>query len=328
MTKEQLQERIIQIKEKINWVKQEVHKKIVWQDNLIEAILIGIFTQWHILIEWVPGLAKTMTVSTLSNIVDLDFKRIQFTPDLLPSDLIWTEIYNPKTWWFDVKKWPIFTNLLLADEINRSPSKVQSALLEAMAEKQVTIWNETFKLEEPFVVLATQNPIEQWWTYQLPEAQLDRFLMKVDIDYSSKDIEKEIYKKINWDFDEVEINNILTKNEIIDIKNIVKEIYVSENIFDYVSNIVDSTRNPDNYWLGNIWKYILYGISPRWWIWLIMSAKVIALFNWRSFVIPEDIKKVALWVLSHRLVLSYEALSDEVSSKDIIEKILSSIEIV
>lgn len=328
MTKEQLQERIIQIKEKINWVKQEVHKKIVWQDNLIEAILIGIFTQWHILIEWVPGLAKTMTVSTLSNIVDLDFKRIQFTPDLLPSDLIWTEIYNPKTWWFDVKKWPIFTNLLLADEINRSPSKVQSALLEAMAEKQVTIWNETFKLEEPFVVLATQNPIEQWWTYQLPEAQLDRFLMKVDIDYSSKDIEKEIYKKINWDFDEVEINKILTKNEIIDIKNIVKEIYVSENIFDYVSNIVDSTRNPDNYWLGNIWKYILYGISPRWWIWLIMSAKVIALFNWRSFVIPEDIKKVALWVLSHRLVLSYEALSDEVSSKDIIEKILSSIEIV
>ena len=191
---EKLLEQIKLTGEKLEKVKNEIHKKIVWQDDLIDNILIWLFWKWHILIEWVPGLAKTMTVDTISKVIDLKFNRIQFTPDLLPSDLIWTEIYNPKTWEFAIKKWPIFNNFILADEINRAPSKVQSALLEAMAERQITIWNDTFKLEEPFIVLATQNPIEQAWTYRLPEAQMDRFMLKIDVDYANIEDEKEVYE--------------------------------------------------------------------------------------------------------------------------------------
>ena len=314
--------------EKINNVKNEVHKKIVGQEDLINTILIGLFGKGHILIEWVPGLAKTMTVDTISKVIDLKFNRIQFTPDLLPSDLIWTEIYNNKTWEFTIKYGPIFTNMVLADEINRAPSKVQSALLEAMAEKQVTIWNETFKLEEPFIVLATQNPVEQAGTYKLPEAQLDRFMMKIDVDYADKNIEKDIYKKLNTDFYGVKLEKILTKQEVLDIQKLLKEIYVSDNIYDYVSSIIDATRNPENYNLSNIKKYIQYGISPRWWINLIQWAKVVALMEWRSFVIPEDVKLLANKTLAHRLVLSYDAIADGVSSKDIIDEVLKSVKVV
>jgi len=324
----QLKEKIENISTKINKVKNEVHKKIVWQDDLINGILIWLFWKGHILIEWVPGLAKTMTVDTISKVLDLKFNRIQFTPDLLPSDLIWTEIYNPKTWEFSIKKWPIFTNIVLADEINRSPSKVQSALLEAMAEKQVTIWNQTFKLEEPFIVLATQNPVEQTWTYNLPEAQLDRFMMKIDVDYADKETEKNIYKKLNTDFDEVKIEKVLSKEDIFEIWNTLKNIYVSENIFDYISKLIDATRNPEKYNLENISKYIQYGISPRWGISLLNAAKVVALMNWRDFVLPEDIKEIWEKTLAHRLVLTYEAIADEIDKKDIIKEIFNKVSIV
>ncbi len=325
---EQLLEQIKLTGEKLEKVKNEIHKKIVGQDDLIDSILIWLFWKWHSLIEWVPGLAKTMTVDTISKVIDLKFNRIQFTPDLLPSDLIWTEIYNSKTGEFNVKYGPIFTNMVLADEINRAPSKVQSALLEAMAEKQVTIWNETFKLEEPFIVLATQNPVEQVWIYKLPEAQLDRFMMKVDVDYSDKSIETDIYKKINTDFYDVQVEKILTKQEVLGIQTLLKQIYVSDNIYDYVSSVIDATRNPKNYDLDNLDKYVEYGISPRWWISLIQWAKVVALMNGRSFVIPEDVKQIASKVLSHRLVLSYEAIADRVNAKQIINKILENIEVV
>jgi len=324
----ELKNQINVFKEQIEKVKEQVHKKIVGQEELIDSILIWLFWKGHILIEWVPWLAKTMTVDTLSKAVDLKFNRIQFTPDLLPSDLIWTEIYNPKTWEFNIKKWPIFTNIVLADEINRSPSKVQSALLEAMAEKQVTIWNETFKLEEPFIVLATQNPVEQAWTYKLPEAQLDRFMMKTDVDYAEKEIEKEIYKKLNTDFYTTKVEKILTKEDVLNMQNILWKIYVSDNIYDYVSSIIDATRHPEKYNLKEIKKYIQYGISPRWGISLIDGAKVLAGINGRDFVLPEDIKQLTKKTLAHRLVLTYEALADNISEKEIINKIVNKIAVV
>ena len=316
---------LTQAYEKIQELKNQVHKKVVGQDDLINSIIIAILWKGHILIEWVPGLAKTLTVQSIAQVMDLKFNRIQFTPDLLPSDLIWTEIYNQKTGEFIIKKWPIFANLILADEINRSPSKVQSALLEAMAEKQVTIWNQTFKLDLPFTVLATQNPVEQAWTYQLPEAQLDRFMMKVEVDYQDKNTEKEIYKKINSGSENIKLEKVLTKEEIFQIWNILNQIYVSENIFEYVSKIIDASRNPQNYKLNDIAKYIQYWISPRGWISLIAAAKVNALMNKRDFVLPEDIKNLAHKVLAHRLILTYEAIADQVSAKEIIDKILDTI---
>ena len=324
-----LQEKIDFYKSKIEDLKKEVHKKIVGQDELIEAMLIALFAKWHILIEWVPGLAKTLTVDTFSKTLNLWFNRIQFTPDLLPSDLTWTEIYNPKSWEFTIKKGPIFSNFILADEINRAPSKVQSALLEAMAERQITIWNDTFKLEEPFIVLATQNPIEQAWTYRLPEAQMDRFMLKVDIDYAQKEDEKQVYKRLMWDFEEIKINKILGKKDIKEIGNLLKEIYISDAIYDYVTDIIDATRNPDNYkWLEVVKKYLSYWISPRWWIALLAWARVLALMNSRDFVIPEDIKQIAPKILSHRLVLSYDAVADNIKPQDILNKILENIKVV
>ncbi|MDQ7009764.1 MAG: AAA family ATPase [Candidatus Gracilibacteria bacterium] len=326
---EVLQEQINIASDKIRDVKNEIHKKIVGQEDLIENLIIGLLAKGHILIEGVPGLAKTLTVDTLSKTLNLGFSRVQFTPDLLPSDLIGTEIYSPKTGDFSVKKGPIFNNFILADEINRAPSKVQSALLEAMAEKQITIGNETFKLDEPFIVLATQNPIEQSGTYRLPEAQLDRFMMKVSVGYSDKETELEMYKKINSDFDDIKIKKILNKKDIKDIQKLLKEIYVSDNIFKYVTDIIDSTRNPENYGnLEQIKKYLSYGISPRGGIFLISAAKVVALLNKRTFVIPEDIKKIATNVLSHRLVLNYEAISDDITNEKIIDVILKNIKVV
>ncbi len=323
-----LEQKVSHYSKKIDEVKQEVHKKIVGQEELIESMIIALLAKWHILIEWVPGLAKTLSVDTLSKTLDLWFNRIQFTPDLLPSDLTWTEIYNAKSGEFLIKKWPIFNNFILADEINRAPSKVQSALLEAMAEKHITIWNETFSLEEPFIVLATQNPIEQTWTYRLPEAQLDRFMMKINVEYPSKDKEKEMYKKVEWDFEDIKINKILDKKDIKEIWEILKEIYVSDNIFEYVTQIIDSTRNPWKYNLWDLEKYISYWISPRWWLSLISWAKVLAFLNNRTFVIPEDIKYLAKKVLAHRLVLNYEAVVDEVNNEKIIEKILENVKVV
>lgn len=319
------EQKVIESSNKIKDLIAEVHKKIVGQDELIKSMIIGLLAKWHILIEWVPWLAKTLTVDTLSKALDLGFNRIQFTPDLLPSDLIWTEIYNAKTWEFMIKKGPIFNNFILADEINRAPSKVQSALLEAMAEKHITIWKETFDLDEPFIVLATQNPIEQAWTYRLPEAQLDRFMMKVNVDYADKQTEKEMYKKLNNDFEKIKIDKILNKKDIKEISKILSEIYVSDNIYDYVANIIEETRNSTN---TKIKQFISYWISPRWGLALISWAKVLALMEWRTFVIPEDIKNIAKNVLSHRLVLNYEAVVNEVNSEKIIDYILENVKVV
>lgn len=322
-----LQTLVDESSKKIDLLVEEIHKVVVWQDNLIKSLIIWLLAKWHILLEWVPWLAKTLTVDTLSKSLDLWFNRIQFTPDLLPSDLVWTEIYNTKTWEFLVKLWPVFNNFILADEINRAPSKVQSALLEAMAEKQITIWEKTYKIPEPFIVLATQNPIEQAWTYRLPEAQLDRFLMKVLVTYPQKQDEVEMYKKINSNIIET-INKIFTKDEIFSLQNLVGKIYVSDKIFNYSYDLIDATRNPENYGLDEIKNYIEYWISPRWWLSLISCAKVVALFNSRTFVIPEDIKFVANSVLSHRLVLTYEAVANDITQDDIIDMIIKKVNVI
>lgn len=319
-----LEKNILDASQKVKELKIEISKKVFWQDDLIEKTIICLIWGWHILLEWMPWLAKTLTISTLSKCVDLGFNRIQFTPDLLPSDLIWTEIFNIKNSSFDIKKWPIFNNFILADEINRAPSKVQSALLEAMAEGSITIWKETFVLEKPFLVLATQNPVEQSWTYKLPEAQLDRFSMKVKVDYPSFEQEKEMYKNVVYD-DKKEVNKILSKQDIFHLQDLVEKIYISDAIFDYVSKIVDATRNPENYWLKDLKKYINFWVSPRWWISTLRAAKALALIEWRSFVIPEDIKKLVKNTLCHRLILSYEAIVDEIDEEYIIEQIISKI---
>lgn len=319
-----LEKDIYEASQKVKELKMEISKKVFWQNDLIEKTIICLIWGWHILLEWMPWLAKTLTISTLSKCVDLGFNRIQFTPDLLPSDLIWTEIFNIKNSSFDIKKWPIFNNFILADEINRAPSKVQSALLEAMAEGSITIWKETFVLEKPFLVLATQNPVEQSWTYKLPEAQLDRFSMKVKVDYPSFEQEKEMYKNVVYD-DKKEVNKILSKQDIFHLQDLVEKIYISDAIFDYVSKIVDVTRNPENYWLKDLKKYINFWVSPRWWISTLRAAKALALIEWRSFVIPEDIKKLVKNTLCHRLILSYEAIVDEIDEEYIIEQIISKI---
>ncbi|MDD3794052.1 MAG: MoxR family ATPase [Candidatus Gracilibacteria bacterium] len=321
------QENIINSYEKIKKIKTELSKKIVGQENLIDSLLIGLFAKGHILVEGVPGLAKTLTVDSLSKTLDLGFNRVQFTPDLLPSDLIGSEIYNTKTNNFEIKKGPIFNNFILADEINRAPSKVQSALLEAMAEKHITIGNDTFFLDSPFIVMATQNPIEQAGTYKLPEAQLDRFMLKVNVSYPNCDDEKTMYKKILTQEVE-EIERVMTKKEIFEIQDLVSKIFISDSIIEYVTNIVDATRNPEKYDISNLKKYISFGVSPRAGLALLSASRVVALMNNRSFVIPEDIKSIANSCLSHRIVLSYEAMADDISENQIVQNILNSIDIV
>ncbi len=307
--------------ERINRVMDEISKRVIGQDRLIKDLLICLLCKWHILLEWAPGLAKTLSVATLAEVVSLKFNRIQFTPDLLPSDLIGNRIYHPDTKEFSVKKGPIFSNLVLADEINRAPSKVQSALLEAMAERQVTIWDETFKLDKQFMVLATQNPLEQDGTYSLPEAQLDRFLLKTIIDYPSEAEEIEIMKKYSID-DIQKIEKILKKIDIEILQQEISQIHVDENIYIYVKNLVFCSRNDEE-----IKQYLLYWASPRASIALIKVAKANAFMEWRDFVIPEDIKCMLKWVLRHRIILNYEAIADWVTPDMVIEIILNKVEI-
>lgn len=307
--------------ELVNKVTTEIHKELIGQETLIEHLLIALFWKGHILIEGVPGLAKTLAVSTLAKVVDLDFKRIQFTPDLLPSDLVWARVFNQATIDFSVKKGPIFSNFVLADEINRAPSKVQSALLEAMAEKQVSIGEKTYHLESPFIVLATQNPIEQDGTYNLPEAQLDRFLLKTVVSYPTADQEIEIMKNKTWQKAK-ELSKLLHKKDILEIQSLIdEEIHVEESIYEYVRDIVFATRKEDIHTK----KLIQYGVSPRASLALIIAAKVYAFLEGRDFVLPEDIKKSAFPVLRHRIILSYEALADGITQDEIIQKILDKI---
>ena len=312
---------------KVQKVLDEVSNVIVGQEYMVKRLLMGLFTQGHILLEGVPGLAKTLTVNTVSNVLKLNFKRIQFTPDLLPSDVIGTMIYNQKKSAFEVKKGPIFSNIILADEINRSPAKVQSALLESMQEKQVTIGETSFKLDVPFLVLATQNPIDQEGTYPLPEAQRDRFMMKLNIDYPTKDEELKIMRRMTDLNFSPKIKTVLTKKDISLIQNEINNVSVSESIEKYIIEIIFATRKPSSINLNDLDNFISFGASPRASINLSLSAKANAFLHNRDYVTPDDIKEVAYDVLNHRVILNYEAEAEGVNSREIIEKILNNIEI-
>ncbi len=317
------------VKEKSYLVEQifnEAEKIIVGQKYLLERLVMGLLCDGHILLEGVPGLAKTLSVLTLSKLIKADFKRIQFTPDLLPADLIGTMVYNPKNGEFFVQKGPIFTNILLADEINRAPSKVQSALLEAMQERQVTIGKETFKMEGLFLVLATQNPIEQEGTYPLPEAQVDRFFMKLNITYPNKEEEKEIIKRMAKIEKNIEPEPVISPEDIFDARKLVDKIYVDDKILNYIVDIVYATREPDSYGL-NLKNYIEYGASPRATIFIVLAAKANAFLRGRGFVTPQDVKNVAPDILRHRIILTYEAEAEGITSEDVINKVFENIEV-
>lgn len=314
-------------REKIQAVIDEMGKVVVGQERLINRLLVGLFTGGHVLLEGVPGLAKTLTINTLAKILDLHFQRIQFTPDLLPSDLVGTMIYNPLKNEFEVKKGPIFAQIILADEINRAPAKVQSALLEAMAEKQVTIGETTYPLDKPFLVLATQNPVEQEGTFPLPEAQVDRFMMKVFLNYLDKDQELEVMRKMsNMDF-LYEPKAILNLQDIQEIRKEINQITISETLEKYIIELIFATRNPADYGLTKEADYIQFGASPRASIHLNLAAKVMAYLAGRDYVLPEDIKEMTPDVLNHRIILTYEAEADNITSLQIIQTILSSVAI-
>ncbi|MCX5925524.1 MAG: MoxR family ATPase [Candidatus Dependentiae bacterium] len=300
----------------------EVGKVIVGQDDIIDFIVMAILCDGHILLEGMPGVAKTTMIKAVNDALGLSFNRIQFTPDLLPADLVGTLIYNPKSHEFETKKGPIFANLILADEINRAPAKVQSALLEAMQEKQVTLGSNTFALDKPFLVFATQNPIEQEGTYRLPEAQVDRFLFKLSITYPTIEQEKEIIKR---SVDNVKIMPVFSKDDIFKTQKLVSDIYVDDKIIDYITHIVFATREPERYRLSALKPYIQYGVSPRATIALYKAAKAHAFLKQRHFVTPDDVKAVALPILAHRLGLTYEAEADNIKHSTIISTILNSI---
>ena len=312
---------------KVQSVMSEVGKVVVGQDKMIMRLLMGLFTNGHILLEGVPGLAKTLTVNTLANVLRLNFNRIQFTPDLLPSDVIGTMIYNQKKSSFQVKKGPVFSNIVLADEINRSPAKVQSALLESMQERQVTIGDDTFKLDTPFLVLATQNPIDQEGTYPLPEAQRDRFMMKLNIDYPSQEEELKIMQRMTDLNFKGKVKTILSKKDITSIKNSINDITLSESVEKYIVQIVFASRAPSSVNLDEIKEYISFGASPRASINLSLAGKANAFMNNRDYVTPDDIKEVAQDVLNHRIILNFEAEADGISSSEIISQILEKVEV-
>lgn len=323
----ELEREIKQACELVHTAQSEISKVVVGQAQMVNRLLIGLFTNGHILLEGVPGLAKTLTISTLARSLQLDFKRIQFTPDLLPADLIGTLIYNQQTSTFEVKKGPVFANIILADEINRSPAKVQSALLEAMQEKQVTIGEKSFKLDLPFLVLATQNPLEQEGTYPLPEAQIDRFMMKVFVQYPEFNEEKEIMRRMAFTSAKTDIKSILSKENIFSIRSLIDQVYLSDKLEDYILHLVFASRKPEEYKLGELKKYLSFGASPRASIALNLGSKCVAFMNGRDHVLPEDIKEIAPDVLNHRIILNYEAEADGFSSHAFIAQLLKTIPI-
>lgn len=304
----------------------EVGKVIVGQKYMVERILIGLLTNGHIHLEGVPGLAKTMTVKTLSATIQTKFQRIQFTPDLLPADLLGTLIYDQSKGKFTTRKGPIFSNIILADEINRSPAKVQSALLEAMQERQVTISDTTFPLDDPFLVMATQNPIEQEGTYPLPEAQIDRFMLKIAIGYPNKDEELEIMRRMTKK-EIPQVSSVVTPQEIIRARSVVHDVYIDEKIEKYIIDIVFATRNPEEYGLGELKDLISYGASPRASIYLTMASKAHAFLRHRGYVTPEDVRSIGMDVLRHRVIVTYEAEAEEITAEDVVRKILNKIEV-
>ena len=304
----------------------EMGKVIVGQKLLIERLLIGILANGHILLEGVPGLAKTLSVMTLAKAIQVKYQRLQFTPDLLPADLIGTLIYNPRSGEFTTKKGPIFSNIILADEINRAPAKVQSALLEAMQEKQVTIGSETFKLDDPFLVLATQNPIEQEGTYPLPEAQVDRFMLKLNVDYPTKSEEREILDRMALTDTNIKVNTVLKPGDIKRLRAVVDQIYIDDKIKDYIVDLVVATRDPQKYGL-DLDEFIEYGASPRATIFLAVASKAYAFLKGRGYVTPQDVKSIGMDVLRHRVIITYEAEAEEMTAEKVIQNIFDNIEV-
>ncbi len=322
----ELNERIKEESAFVDILSMEMSKVIVGQKHLIENLLIGLLANGHILLEGVPGLAKTLAINTLASSVNANFNRIQFTPDLLPADVLGTLIYSQKSEQFQIKKGPIFANFILADEINRSPAKVQSALLEAMQERQVTIGDETFKLPEPFLVMATQNPIDQEGTYPLPEAQVDRFMLKVVVSYPKKEEEKLIIRMNNsGTFPKAKA--VVTPEDIVRARSVVKDVYMDEKIERYIVDIVYATRTPEEYGLGKLKDLIAYGGSPRASISLAMASKAYAFIKRRGYVIPEDVRAVCYEVLRHRIGLTYEAEAENITTENIISEVLNAVEV-
>ncbi len=304
----------------------EMRKAVVGQNEMVERLLIGMLTGGHVLLEGVPGLAKTLTVKTLSQCLSVNFQRIQFTPDLLPADILGTQIYNPRDQSFSVKRGPIFANLILADEINRAPAKVQSALLEAMQEKQVTISDETFKLAEPFLVLATQNPIEQEGTYPLPEAQVDRFMLMVRVGYPSKEEELQILNAATGGIIN-EPQPVVSPEQVMDARKVVTEVHIDDKLKRYIVDIIFATRDPRAHGVGDAAEFIQFGASPRASIYLTMAAKAHAFLRHRGYVIPEDIKAIGLDVLRHRVILTYQAEAESLTSEDIVQRIFDRVDV-
>ena len=329
---QELNERINRESAFVDVLTMELGKQIVGQKHMVEGLLIGLLSNGHVLLEGVPGLAKTLTITTLAQAIDARFSRIQFTPDLLPADLLGTMIYSQTSEQFQVKKGPIFSNFILADEINRAPAKVQSALLEAMQERQVTIGEQTFRLEEPFLVMATQNPIEQEGTYPLPEAQVDRFMLKVVIGYPKREEERQIlHQQVNASADRrsesADRRAVLKPEDILKARNVVREVYMDEKIENYITDIVFATRFPGEYGLENLKPLIGYGASPRGSISLASAAKAYAFMHRRGYVIPEDVRAVALDVLRHRIGLTYEAEAENVTSEEIVNEVLNRVDV-
>lgn len=323
---QEINNRVKEVSVVLTDIAREIGKVIVGQQYLVERLLIALLADGHVLIEGVPGLAKTLSVRTLSQTLDTKFQRIQFTPDLLPADIIGTLVYNPKDGNFTTKKGPIFSNIILADEINRAPSKVQSALLEAMQERQVTIGENTFPLSKPFLVLATQNPIEQEGTYPLPEAQVDRFMLKLIVTYPSKKEEKEILERMSSGKD-ILVRPVLSPEKLLELRQLMNQIYIDEKVKDYILNLVFATREPAEYKLENLKPLISYGASPRASIMMTKAAKAHAFLKGRGYVTPDDVKQTGLDVLRHRIVTTYEAEAEETTSDDIVKRIFDQIEV-
>ncbi len=312
--------------EVLNRIRTEIHKVIVGQDLLVDRLLMALLCNSHVLIEGVPGLAKTLSVTTLARMIQATFQRIQFTPDLLPADVIGTLIYNPKSGEFTTKKGPIFANIILADEINRAPAKVQSALLEAMQERQVTIGNQSYPLDDPFMVMATQNPIEQEGTYPLPEAQVDRFMLKLRVSYPSKEEERLILDRMAVSKPKLDVDPVITPADVVRLRNLADEIFMDDKIKDYIVDLVSASRNPEDYGL-HIGSLIRYGASPRATIYLTTAARANALISGRGYVTPQDVKSIAMDVLRHRVIVTYEAEAEEKTSENIIEQILQTVKV-
>ena len=320
-----LNEKIQSESQFLNIIKTNLSSTIIGQDDLINKLLLAILANGHVFLEGVPGLAKTLTVKSLADLIDTKFQRLQFTPDLLPADILGTLIYNPQKLNFEVKKGPIFSNIVLADEINRAPAKVQSALLEAMQERQVTIGGTTFNMDSPFLVMATQNPIEQEGTYPLPEAQVDRFMFKIIVDYPSEEEELKILQTMGVIENRANLAPVVKAEQILNARKVVDQIHIAENIQKYIVSLILSTRNPENYGMKDLKGLIEFGASPRATIYMSIAAKAAAFMSQRGYVIPEDIREVGRAILRHRIILTYEAEAEDITTEDIITRIFESI---